>query len=163
MAGAEAGVRALERCGFPRNAISTMGSESDLSQEMETVQRQRWPVIGAGALFGAGAGAVIAGFSLAAIPGAGPIGAGVLFAAIGALAGAVFASFAGGILTAATELQESGQTDRAVAERKVIVGVEADDAEIEKAKQALLTAGGQSAVGEPGTLSADQPLLRPVE
>jgi len=111
---AASAVRQLTALGIPRDDISIVANNSDNWYDDSATETGAEAGAGLGALAG-GAGGLLTGLGLLAIPGVGPVvAAGWLVAtAAGAAAGAVVGGAAGGLIGALTD-----------------AGVEAEDAEI---------------------------------
>ncbi|MEP9368053.1 hypothetical protein [Xanthobacter sp. VNH20] len=108
---AAAAVRALQMAGIPRDAISIVAKSAEAAPQDERDKAHEDHVAevihdaGAGAGIGAGlggAGGLLAGLGIIAIPGIGPVLAGgwLMSTAAGALAGAAVGGAAGGIIGA---------------------------------------------------------------
>ena len=101
-------VRALESAGVPSGDISLVANNSDSAYSSDDVENEVAEGAGTGAGIGAilgGAGGLLAGLGVLAVPGIGPVVAGgwLIATAVGAMTGAVVGGAAGGIIGSLTE------------------------------------------------------------
>lgn len=139
-ADATSAVRQLQSLGVPRDEISVVGSNRDVSDGDAAVGAGAGA--GIGAAFG-GLGGLLTGLGIVAIPGVGPVvAAGWLVAtAAGAAAGAVVGGAAGGIVGALTD---SGVPEReaqvyaeGVRRGGVLVSARVNDTDVDAARAIL--------------------------
>jgi hypothetical protein len=154
---AEAGIRELERAGFPHEDLSIIAAQRGAAENRSfSPDRDNDAAAGAGkgaatgGVIGAGAG-LLAGLGLLAIPGLGPVVAAgwLAAAATGAATGAVVGGAAGGILGA---LKDAGVKDEdahvyaeGVRRGGALVSVRANGARADEAQAILDRSGGVDA------------------
>jgi hypothetical protein len=140
---ASSAVNALEVAGIPQSDISVVANNSENWHEQSNAGTGAGAGAGAGALVG-GAGGVLAGLGIMAIPGVGPVvAAGWLVAtAVGAAAGAAVGGAAGGIVGSLTHSGVSEADANVYAEgvRRggTLVTARVDDARETEARTVLL-------------------------